>query len=138
MWRPAYKQRCMNCKKNMVLIQYPKQRPICVECQSKSISTPITDPKFQKLFKIDPALYEQSSFLRDIRYQYGRFENLSERQISVFQRVVHEITEQNKRLSQGPKGSKEGGLRGKSSSKDPVDQPVKPSKFRRRASNPLS
>lgn len=92
MWRPAYKQRCVSCKKNMVLIRSPRQRAICSQCQMSSFSEPITDPKFIELFNIDPALYEKSSFLRDIRYQYGRFGNLSEKQITIFKKVVKELT----------------------------------------------
>jgi len=57
-----------------------------------SFSEPITDPKFIELFNIDPALYEKSSFLRDIRYQYGRFGNLSEKQVTIFKKVVKELT----------------------------------------------
>lgn len=92
MWRPAYKQRCLSCKKNMVLIRHPRQRAICSECQARSLGTPVTDPKFQKLFDIDPDLYTQSSFLRDVRYQYGRFGSLSEKQIAAFDKVVKELT----------------------------------------------
>lgn len=138
MWRPAYKQRCLNCKKNMVLIKYPKQRAICSECQTKSISTPITDPKFKKLFNIDPELYQQSSFLRDIRYQYGRFENLSERQISTFARVVKEMTDKAKAASDpsSPKLAKPAGP-------FPVEQfadskKMKVDRAKRRSRNPMS
>lgn len=132
MWRPAYKQRCVICKKNMVLIQYPKQRPNCQECQKRSFSAPITDPKFQKMFAIDPNLYNQSSFLRDIRFQYGRFQSLSERQIQTFQRVVKEITEK----ANEPKDA--------SGAKSKKSIPVKggqtdfrPSRPARNSSNPL-
>lgn len=93
MWRPSYKQRCLSCKKNMVLIRNPRQRAICSECQMKSFANPVTDPKFIKLFDIPREFYEQSSFLRDVRYQYGRFGNLSEKQISAFNKVVKELTD---------------------------------------------
>lgn len=96
MWRPVYQQKCLTCKKNMVLIRHPRQRAVCTDCQMKSFSTPVTDPKFIKLFDINPAYYEQSSFLRDVRYQYGRFGNLSEKQISAFQRVVKELSDREK------------------------------------------
>jgi len=132
MWRPAYKQRCVICKKNMVLIQYPKQRPNCQECQAKSFSAPITDPKFQKMFAIDPKLYDQSSFLRDIRFQYGRFQSLSERQIQTFQRVVKEITEKAKELKDGA-GAKN--KKSPSNKGGPLD--FRPSRPARNSSNPL-
>lgn len=132
MWRPAYKQRCVICKKNMVLIQYPKQRPNCQECQKRSFSAPITDPKFQKMFAIDPILYDQSSFLRDIRFQYGRFQSLSERQVQTFQRVVKELTEKNNDAKDS---------RGSHSKKSPSDKESQPffksSRPARNSANPL-
>lgn len=104
MWRPAYKQRCLSCKKNMVLIRHPRQRAICSDCQMKSFSTPVTDPKFIKLFDISQELYEQSSFLRDVRYQYGRFGNLSEKQVAAFQKVVKELTDKAKGIQPSADG----------------------------------
>jgi len=62
----------------------------------KSFASPVTDPKFIKLFDISQELYEQSSFLRDVRYQYGRFGNLSEKQVAAFQKVVKELTDKAK------------------------------------------
>ena len=59
----------------------------------KSFASPVTDPKFIKLFDIPQEIYEQSSFLRDVRYQYGRFGNLSEKQVTAFQKVVKELTD---------------------------------------------
>jgi len=86
-----YKQRCMLCKKNMVLITSGRQKPICVPCQTRDFDKPITDPVFKKLFDIEPALYEQSSFLRDIKAAYLRFGALTERQVEVFKKVAKEM-----------------------------------------------
>ena len=90
---PAYKQRCMICKKNMVLIKSYRTKPICEACQMKDINAPVTDPKYKKLFDIDVELYKKSDFLRRIKSYYLRFETLSERQIEVFQKVVKDLTE---------------------------------------------
>ncbi|MBI4449229.1 hypothetical protein HY641_04345 [Candidatus Woesearchaeota archaeon] len=81
----------MTCKKNMVIIRSFKQRPVCSECQMRSLSGPVSDKKFKKLFDIDPKFYETSAFLRDIRYQYSLYQNLTEKQIAAFKRVVDEF-----------------------------------------------
>lgn len=86
-----YKQRCMLCRKNMALITSGRQKPICTPCQTRDFGKPITDPTFKKLFDIEPALYDQSSFLRDIKAAYLRFGNLTERQIEAFTRVAKEM-----------------------------------------------
>ncbi len=75
----------------MVIIQSFKQRPVCEECQKRSLSGKIENPKFKKLFDIDPCFYEQSNFLRDIRYQYSLYHNLTEKQVNAFKKVVHEF-----------------------------------------------
>ena len=85
-----YKETCMVCKKNKVLITGKRQRPVCISCQFKGIDKPITDPKFKQMFDIDPRLYEQNYFLRDIKAKYLRFGQLSEKQIEVFEKVAKE------------------------------------------------
>ena len=87
-----YKELCMVCKKNKVLITSKRQRPVCMQCQFRGIDKPITDPKFKQLFDIDPKLYEQNYFLRDIKAKYLRFGQLSDKQIEVFERVVKEVS----------------------------------------------
>ena len=57
----------------------------------KEINKPIEDPKFKALFDIDKSLYERSSFLRNIKSNYLRYENLSEKQIETFKKVVEEV-----------------------------------------------
>ena len=86
----AYKQRCIVCKKNMVLITYYKQRPVCLECEMKDISDEITDKKWKKFFDIDPELYKKSSFLRSIKRNYLRQGMLTAKQKEVFKKVVKE------------------------------------------------
>ena len=91
MGRASYKQKCILCKKNMALVTWKNRTPICVECKLKEISKPITDPKMKKMFDIDPKLYEQSSFLRNIKSSYLRFGNLSEKQVEIFNKVVEDL-----------------------------------------------
>jgi hypothetical protein len=86
----AYQQRCIVCKKNMVLITFYKQRPVCMECEMKDISDPIENPKWKKFFDIDPELYKRSSFLRSIKRNYLRQETLTAKQKEMFLKVVKE------------------------------------------------
>jgi hypothetical protein len=89
--RPKYKQRCALCKNNMVVMYSGKQFPICSECQMKRIQVPIKDPKWEKFFNIPTHFYEESQFLRNIKEAYIRFENLTEKQIEVFKKVVKDM-----------------------------------------------
>ena len=89
--RARYKQLCIICRKNHVLISSYRQVPICVDCSMKQISKPIEDEKFRKMFDIDQKLYESSSFLRSIKSNYLRFGALSEKQIEMFKKVAAEI-----------------------------------------------
>ena len=95
----AYQQRCIVCKKNMVLITYYKQRPVCLECELKDINEPITEKKWQKFFNIDVELYKKSSFLRSIKRNYLRQGMLTTKQKEMFLKVVKEG-------AQGPKKKK--------------------------------
>ena len=90
-WRPKYKQLCAICKKSHVLISSRGQFPICTACSMKQISQPIEDKKFKAMFDIDQKLYEQSSFLRSIKYNYLRFGSLSDKQIEIFKKVALEL-----------------------------------------------
>lgn len=89
----AYQQRCIVCKKTMVLITGFRQRPVCVECELKDINEPIDAPKWRKFFDIDPALYRKSSFLRSIKRNYLRQGMLSDKQREMFLKVVSEGAE---------------------------------------------
>jgi hypothetical protein len=86
-----YKERCMLCKKAMVIMRSRRQKPICSSCQFRGTEDKeITDPVMKKLFDIKPALYEKSYFLRDIKARYLRYGSLTEKQIEVFQKVADE------------------------------------------------
>ncbi len=93
MARPKFKQKCAICKDNMVIMYSSRQFPICVDCHMKQISDPVKDPKFKKLFDIPEELYRKSSFLRNIKRSYLRFESLTEKQIEAFKKTVKDLKE---------------------------------------------
>lgn len=74
----------------------------------KTVNVEVSDKKFKKLFDIDPEFYSKSAFLRDIRYQYGIYHNLTEKQVSAFKKVVDELKNPKKKEQQdvGPKAPK--------------------------------
>ncbi len=88
---PKFKQKCARCKKNMVLMYSWKQFPVCDECQLNEIDEPIEDKIYRKLFDIDPKLYKESYFLRNIKMQYLRKGILTEKQVEVFKKVAKEL-----------------------------------------------
>ena len=51
----------------------------------------IKDPKMKKMFDIPDEFYKVNSFLRDIKINYMRYENLSERQIEAFKNTVKDM-----------------------------------------------
>lgn len=75
----------------MVLIESRRQIPQCAECESKIMNKPIEDPEMKKMFDIDPELYKQSSFLRNIKINYQKYGKLSEKQIETFIKVAEEL-----------------------------------------------
>ncbi len=87
-----YKQRCVLCRKNMVLISNYFQKPFCAQCQMRDFDKPIEDPKFRKMFDIDNRFYVENSFLRDIKSKYIRFGSLTDRQIEAFKRVAKDVS----------------------------------------------
>ncbi len=87
----SYKQKCIVCRKNYAMVTFKDRTPVCTECRMRDINKPITEPKFKKLFDIDKALYEQSSFLRNIKSSYLRFGGLSDKQIEIFKKVAKEL-----------------------------------------------
>jgi hypothetical protein len=90
-FRPRYKQKCAICRKGYAVISSRNQFPICKECSLRQINQPIENEKFRKLFNIDQKLYEDSSFLRDIKSKYIRFKSISAKQIAAFKEVVEEL-----------------------------------------------
>ena len=88
--RPKFKQRCAMCKDNMVVIFSHRQFPICVDCHMKRIPNPVKE-KAYKFLNISEDLYRQSTFLRNIKESYQRFDKLSEKQIAAFKKTVKEL-----------------------------------------------
>ena len=62
-----------------------------MECQKKEMEGEIKDPKMKKMFDIPDEFYKVNSFLRDIKINYMRYENLSERQIEAFKNTVKDM-----------------------------------------------
>jgi len=91
--RPKFKQKCALCKQNMVIMYSSRQFPICVQCHMKRIDQEIKDPEMKKMFDIPKSLYEQSSFLRNIKESYLRFDSLTEKQIEAFKKTVKDLEE---------------------------------------------
>jgi len=91
-----YKQKCCKCKKNYVLASYRNRYVTCDECDSKEMTTPITDPEMIKFFDIPEDFYKKNSFLKDIKRNYLKYGKLSERQMEAFKETVEKMTEKAK------------------------------------------
>ena len=97
--KPKFKQRCVLCKDNMVVMYSHRQFPICVKCHMKRIDKPVEDEKYKKLLEIPKGLYEKSLFLRNIKEAFFRFDSLTEKQVEAFKKTVKEIKEKPKEKS---------------------------------------
>ena len=62
-----------------------------MECEMKTVNEPVEDAKFVKMFDIPLEWYKENPFLRSVRYQYGRFGDLSDKQIEAFKKTVKEM-----------------------------------------------
>lgn len=91
-----YKQQCYRCKKNYVLATWRQKYVICYDCQKKELAGKIKDPKMKKFFNIPEEYYKENSFLRDIKINYLRYENLTEKQVEAFKKTVQNIKERKK------------------------------------------
>lgn len=86
-----YKQQCMRCKKNRVLVTARTQFPLCYDCQKNDLHKEVKDPKMKKMFDIPEEFYKESFFLRSIKLNYIKFKKLSDKQIEWFKKVVDEM-----------------------------------------------
>ena len=59
------------------------------------MSGEIRDIKMKKMFDIPEEFYKNTPFLRSIKINYLRYDQLSEKQISTFKKVVKELKEKN-------------------------------------------
>lgn len=88
-----YKQKCIRCKKNYVIISWRNRFPMCYDCQKGEMVGEIKDPKMKRMFKIPEELFRQSAFLRSIKINYLKFGRLSEKQIAAFKKTVKKMKE---------------------------------------------
>lgn len=88
-----YKIKCIRCKQNYVVVTKRQRYALCYNCQKKDLIGKIKDPKMKKLFDISEEYYKENSFLRDIKINYLRYGNLTERQIEAFKKAVKEMKE---------------------------------------------
>ncbi len=86
-----FKQLCMKCKKNMVVVTSKTRFTVCYDCQKDELHQEIKSPKMKQMFDIPEELYKESLFLRSIKINYLKFGKLSEKQIEWFKRVVDEM-----------------------------------------------
>ena len=89
-----YKQKCYKCKKNYVLANFRGGPPVCYECQKQDLQGEIEDKEMKKMFDIPEDYYKQNGFLRNIKINYLRYKNLTEKQIAAFEKVVGKIKEE--------------------------------------------
>ena len=94
----TFKQRCMKCKKNMVLVTSRTRYTICYDCQKSELAGKIKNPKMQKLFDIPEEFYKQSSFLRSVKANYLKFDSVSEKQIEYFKKTIEKMKLENNEL----------------------------------------
>lgn len=76
-----------------MVVSRSQRYAVCYECQKEELSKDIKDPKMKKLLGIPERYYKENSFLRDIKMNYLRFGNLSDKQIEAFKKVLKEIKE---------------------------------------------
>jgi hypothetical protein len=87
----TYKQKCSRCNKNYVTATWKTRYVLCLDCQKREMVGEITDPKMKKFFDIPEEFYLENSFLRSIKINYLRYQDLSGDQIAGFKRVVEEM-----------------------------------------------
>ena len=85
-----YKQLCILCKKNHVVIEHYKQKAICANCEMKYWQE-IKNAKYKKILDIPKEIYEKSYFLRNVRRYYERFGKLSVKQIGAFKKTAEKL-----------------------------------------------
>lgn len=91
-----YKQRCNRCKKNFVTTTSNQNYVLCYDCQKDELKGTIKDPAMKKLFNIPEDFYKENLFLRNIKANYLKFGDLSEKQIEAFKKVAENIKNEKK------------------------------------------
>lgn len=92
----TYQQKCIKCKKNYVTVSSWKSKKyvLCYDCEKGELEGEIKDPKMKKMFDIPEELYKKSLFLRDIKKNYLRFGQLTEKQVEAFKKTVEKMKEE--------------------------------------------
>ena len=67
---------------------------LCYECQKNELTGEIENPAYKKLFNIPEEYYKDNAFLRSIKINYLKYKNLTEPQISAFEKVVKKMKEE--------------------------------------------
>jgi hypothetical protein len=75
----------------MVLTTSANRFPVCYDCQKAEMNGEIKDPVMKAMFDIPEELYAKNAFLRDIKVNYLKFGNLSEKQIEAFKKTVERM-----------------------------------------------
>ena len=88
-----YKKKCIRCNKNYVIATWKQRFVTCYECQKKELQSEIKDPKMKKLLNIPEKYYKDNAFLRDIKINYLRYGNLTEKQNEAFKKAVKKMKE---------------------------------------------
>ena len=86
-----FKQLCMKCKKNMVIVTAKTRFTVCYNCQKEELHGEIKNPKMKAMFDIPEEFYKESLFLRSIKINYLKFGKLSDKQIEWFKKVVEDM-----------------------------------------------
>ena len=73
-------------------MQNYKQRPVCVECESRNW-TEIKVKKYKNIFDFPKDFYEKSYFLKNVRSYYERNKKLTEKQIEAVKKTIKELQE---------------------------------------------
>lgn len=92
----TFQQKCVVCRKNWVTISHRQRYPVCYECKKRDLQGEIKDPKMKRMFKIPEKFYMKSAFLRDIKANYLRYKNLTEKQVNAFKKTVKSMKEKAK------------------------------------------
>jgi len=98
-----FKKKCTRCNKNYVEVTLRTRYVVCKDCQEKEMQGEVEDPEIKKMLDIPDEFYEKNYFLRSIKVNAIRYQNLSEKQIAAFKKTVEEMTEAQGTESSGAK-----------------------------------
>lgn len=87
-----FKQKCFRCKINYVATSSRGNRfPVCFDCEKNELTGELTNPILKELLNIPEEFYKESGFLRSIKINAIKYNQLSERQIEAFKSVVDKM-----------------------------------------------